>query len=77
MAPLALAAGGWGQVENGWATPEDPEFKRFRALVVACIEPLPPDVNGTCGRDGACACGDCWVRLNRLNRGPLKATGIR
>jgi len=76
-APLAPAAGGWGQIENGWSTPEDPEFKRFLALVVACIEPLPPDVNGTCGRDNACVCGDCWIRLGRLNRGPLGGTAAR
>ena len=46
-------------------------------LIGGCIEPLPPDVNGTCGRDSACVCGDCWIRLGRLNRGPLGATAAR
>ncbi len=77
MAPLTAAGGGWGQIEKGWATKEDPEFKRFREMIAACIEPLPPDVNGTCGRDNACVCGDCWIRLNRLNCPPLAPTPIR
>jgi hypothetical protein len=77
MAPLAQAAGGWGQLDKGWASKEDAEYKRFSDLVAATIEPPRPDINGTCGRDNGCACGDCWIRLNRLNVPPLAATQIQ
>jgi DNA-binding transcriptional LysR family regulator len=43
----------------------------------ATIVPPPPDIAGTCGRDTGCSCGDCWIRLNRLNVPPLAATPIR
>lgn len=77
LAPLAKEAGGWGQLDKGWATKEDPEYKRFHDLIVATIDPLPPDINGTCGRDNGCVCGDCWIRLNKLNVPPLAATPIK
>ena len=77
MAPLAKEAGGWGQLDKGWATKEDADYKRFHDLIVATIDPLPPDINGTCGRDNGCVCGDCWIRLNKLNVPPLAATPIK
>ncbi len=77
LAPLAKEAGGWGQIDKGWASKTDPEYKRFSDLIAATIDPLPPDIEGTCGRDTACACGDCWIRLNRLNAAPLAATPIK
>jgi len=76
MAPLAKAAGGWEQLAPGWASKDDPDYLKFRALIGAVIEPLPPDISGTCGRDAACSCNDCWIRLNKLNVPPLAATPI-
>ena len=77
MAPLAKEAGGWGQIANGWTSKNDPDYKKFSDLIAATIDPLPPDIDGTCGRDNACACGDCWIRLNKLNVPPLAATPIK
>jgi hypothetical protein len=77
MAPLAKEAGGWGQIEKGWTRADDPERARFRELIDAAIIPPPPDICGTCGRDTACACGDCWIRLNKLNVPPLAPTPIK
>jgi len=77
MAPLAKEAGGWGQIANGWASRDDPEYKRFAELLAATIDPLPPDIAGTCGRDKACVCNDCWVRLSKVNVPPLKPTPIK
>ena len=57
-APLALAAGGWGQIEHGgWKSTDDPEYQKMRQLVQAAIQPLPyHDIAGTCGRDEKTAC---------------------
>jgi hypothetical protein len=71
MAPLAEAAGGWGQIEGGWTTRDDPEYQRFRGLVAATVQKLPPDINGTCARDDKCYCGSCWVRTSGVNQVPL------
>ena len=76
-APLAKEAGGWGQLANGWPSAEDPAYKRFRDLIVATIDAPPPDIAGTCGRESGCACGNCWIRLSRLNVPPLAATPIQ
>jgi len=46
-------------------------------LIGGCIGVPRPDAAGTCGRDNACVCGDCWIRLGRLNRGPRGATAAR
>lgn len=64
MAPLATAAGGWGQIsQGGWAAVSDPDYQHARQLVEAAIAPLPAkDIDGTCGRT-PCVCGSCWVRL--------------
>jgi hypothetical protein len=63
-APLALAAGGWGQIEQaGWKSTDDPEYRKMHELVQAAFQPMPfHDIAGTCGRDEACRCLSCWVR---------------
>lgn len=66
MGPLAVEAGGWGQIENGWKSKDDPEFKRFAELVRKAVVYPHPDIRGTCGND-PCACSSCWVRAMKLN----------
>jgi hypothetical protein len=63
-APLAIEAGGWGQVaQGGWKRADDPGYRKLRQLVDAAIQPLPHhDIAGTCGRDENCLCLSCWVR---------------
>ena len=63
-APLALEAGGWGQIEQGgWKGIDEPEYQEMRRLVAAAIQPLPyHDIAGTCGQDENCMCLSCWVR---------------
>ncbi|MHC5068215.1 MAG: HzsA-related protein, partial [Planctomycetota bacterium] len=39
LAPLPLAAGGWGQLQPAWSGRDDPEYQRFAALVEACVVP--------------------------------------
>lgn len=41
MAPLSLAAGGWGQMPNGWKTKDDPGYKKMAELVNKCIVKNP------------------------------------
>ena len=63
--PLALSAGGWGQMENVWASRNDPGYQEMAARVAACIVPHAyQDVAGTCGRGSSngCLCAACWVR---------------
>ncbi len=70
-APLALPAGGWGQIEQGgWKSTDDPEYQKMRQLVQAAIQPLPyHDIAGTCGRDDeSCLCLSCWVRKIQEDR---------
>jgi hypothetical protein len=69
-APLALAAGGWGQIERGgWTSAGDPDYETLRRLVHAAIQPLPHhDLAGTCGRDDKCVCLSCWVRKIQAER---------
>ena len=64
QAPLAVGAGGWGQIERGgWKSADDPDYRKMRQLVEATIQPLPyRDIAGTCGRDEKCRCLSCWVR---------------
>ena len=63
-APLALAAGGWGQIDSsGWKSTDEPDYREMRRLVEAAIQPSPyHDIAGTCGRDEHCLCLSCWVR---------------
>lgn len=61
-APLAVEAGGWGQIP-GWKSRDDADFKKMRALVVASLQPLPfHDADGACGNPEHCRCGACWVK---------------
>ena len=77
-APLAFAAGGWGQIEHGsWKSTDETDFQQMRQLVHAAIEPLPyHDIAGTCGRDEDCQCLSCWVRKAKEERkryaGPVR-----
>ncbi len=61
--PLAVEAGGWGQIpDSGWDSEQHPEYQRFKKLVAAAIAPLPhTDLQGTCAQQ-PCVCGSCWVR---------------
>ena len=70
-APLALAAGGWGQITaGGWTSTDDPDYQHAATLVRASILPLSfHDIDGTCGQT-KCVCGSCWVRL-------LKEKGVK
>ena len=64
-APLALGAGGWGQIsKGGWTSLSDPDYINAIKLVESAVAPLAyHDINGTCGRPPAqCKCGDCWVQ---------------
>jgi hypothetical protein len=63
-APLALEAGGWGQIaQGGWKSSDEPGYRKMRRLVQAAIQPLSfHDIAGTCGRDEDCRCLSCWVR---------------
>ena len=62
-APLAVKAGGWGQVADvKWDSEQHPQYQRFKQLVAAAITPLPhTDLQGTCAQQ-PCVCGSCWVR---------------
>ena len=61
-APLAAAAGGWGQIEK-WKSRDDEGFKKMRALAAASLAPLAfHDSEGTCGSPERCRCGACWVK---------------
>ena len=61
-APLALAAGGWGQIPGGWDGREDAGYVRMQQLVSAAISALEHhDVAATCAQP-ACECRGCWVR---------------
>ncbi|MDP6045947.1 MAG: hypothetical protein QGG25_10090, partial [Phycisphaerae bacterium] len=64
MAPLPAAAGGWGQIAKGaFSGKIDPGWQEMRKLVEGSISPPKyRDIDGACGRDGACVCGCCWVR---------------
>jgi hypothetical protein len=69
-APLAIEAGGWGQIERGgWKSTGDPDYREMVRLVQAAIQPLPyHDIAGTCGRDEGCRCLSCWVRKVKEDR---------
>ena len=70
-APLALSAGGWGQIKtaNGlWKSTGDPGYRKMVKLVEGSIQPLAQkDIDGTCGRE-KCVCRSCWVRKLRAAR---------
>jgi hypothetical protein len=61
-APLAVAAGGWGQLA-GWKAKDEAVYKKMLALAEASFAPLPfHDAHGTCGSPERCRCASCWVK---------------
>ena len=76
MMPLATAAGGWGQAKGGWATKDDPDYKRFAAAVDELFTYPDPAVRGTCALDSGCRCGSCWVRNQYEEKHPDPASTV-
>jgi len=61
-APLAVEAGGWGQLQPRWSSTRDDGYRKMRDLVRAAIaKGETHDVAGTCNRR-RCLCKSCWVR---------------
>ena len=61
LAPLAKDAGGWGQIDHGWASTGEPGYRKMRELVEASLEPWPyRDVAGTSGRENG-PCQADWI----------------
>jgi hypothetical protein len=71
QSPLAVKAGGWGQIQqDGWQSTADPAYRKMRRLVQTAIQPRPHrDIAGTCGHNKECMCLSCWVREGREERG--------
>ncbi len=72
-APLAVKAGGWGQITTrGWSSTQDRGYREMLKLVEGSIRPMERhDITGTCGSgEGGrgCRCGCCWVRPVRARR---------
>ena len=64
-APLSEKSGGWGQISDGWTSTKEPAYLEMLELIRASITPREHlDKAGTCGRDQACRCGCCFVRLD-------------
>ena len=65
MAPLPVAAGGWGQIAQGaFSGKGDPGWQEMLKLVEGSVTPPKyHDIADTCGREDRCICGCCWVRL--------------
>jgi hypothetical protein len=76
MAPLPLAADGWGQIAQGaFSSKSDPAWQEMLKLVEGSITPLEyRDIAGTCGRDKDCRCGGCWVRKDLAARQSTRGT---
>lgn len=70
MAPLPVAASGWGQITKGaFSGKSDPAWQELLKLAERSVAPPKyRDIAGTCGRDEACVCGCCWVRKDRAAR---------
>ena len=68
LAALPLAAGGWGQLEDGYQGTNDSAYQTMLTLVLQAIKPLAyQDFCGTCGRGKECVCQSCWVWMGRFN----------
>ncbi len=69
QAPLAVEAGGWGQIaQGGWKSTEEAGYRKMVRLVADSLTPLEThDVAGTCNRQ-PCECRSCWVRRARQER---------
>ncbi|MEI7945985.1 MAG: hypothetical protein WCJ02_04785, partial [bacterium] len=62
-APLAIEAGGWGQITNGWTSLGDSGFIEMKKFVEASLQPLAvSDANGVCNHV-KCECNSCWVKV--------------
>ncbi|HUT33151.1 MAG TPA: hypothetical protein VNE39_06720 [Planctomycetota bacterium] len=70
LAPLPVAAGGWGQVKDkAFRGKDDPAYQEMARLIEASVTPPKHhDIAGTCGRTDGCRCGNCWVRKDREAR---------
>ena len=77
MAPLPVAAGGWGQIAKGaYSGKSDPGWQEMLKLVEGSVTPLTyHDIAGTCGRDQGCRCSGCWVRKDIATRRPTSGGG--
>jgi len=78
MAPLPVAAGGWGQIAKGaFAARSDPGWQEMLKLVEGSITPLEDhDIAGTCGRKRGCACGGCFARRDLAARRQTSARDV-
>jgi hypothetical protein len=77
MAPLPVAAGGWGQITQGaFSSTSDPDWQAMLKLVQGSVTPPKyNDIADTCGRGDACICGCCWVRQDLAARQQTHAGG--
>ena len=76
MAPLAKAAGGWGQVQPGWKSKEDPGFKKMQELVASCIVRKPNENTNGWTPTFEQGAGEQWV-LDDRNKYHAKIAGVR
>jgi hypothetical protein len=67
LSPLAKAAGGWGQVQPGWTSKEDPGFKKMQALVASCIVRKPNENTNGWTPTFEQGAGEQWVLDDRNN----------
>ncbi len=68
LAALPAAAGGWGQLADGFSGKDDPAYASLLESVRHAVKPLAyADIHGTCGRGRDCVCQSCWVWMGRFN----------
>ncbi len=66
LAPLAVNAGGWGQIKPLFKSKNSSKYQKLVKLVNNTLIPLQyKDIEGTCGRGPKrCICGSCQIRQN-------------
>ena len=66
LAPLAVNAGGWGQMKPIFKSTNSSKYQTLVKLVNNTLIPLQyHDIEGTCGRGPQkCICGSCQIRKN-------------
>ncbi len=69
MAPLALAAGGWGQLVT-WQSKDDPGYKRLAELVERCIVRRPHENDRGWQPSLEAGAGEDWVLQERERERP-------